>query len=185
LNSELDDHALLEAIAEGHTAAFGQLYDRHADALMAVGLKVLRDREDAEDVIHDVCLEVWERASSYDPDRASVRTWLLVKMRSRCIDRLRRQGRRPSARVDELVGDAEPRHEPQNDLAADRDVIRQALRQLPERLRTVLLLLYFRGMTCTEIADEVAIPVGTVKSRLYAARQKLQDVLGPDRGGAR
>jgi RNA polymerase sigma-70 factor (ECF subfamily) len=174
----------LESIAEGQTDALGQLYDRHAESLLAVGLKVLSDREDAEDVIHDVCLEVWERASSYDASRASVRTWLLVKMRSRCIDRLRRQGRRPVARVDDLVGDAEPTHEPQNDLAADREVVRQALSELPERLSTVLVLLYFQGMTCAEIADEVSIPVGTVKSRLYTARDRLKDILDSDRGRA-
>ena len=80
----LDDASLMQAVAAGDRAALATLYDRHAPILLALGSRIVPDRAEVEDVLHDVFLEAWRRAHRYDPRRASVRTWLAVRMRSRC-----------------------------------------------------------------------------------------------------
>jgi RNA polymerase sigma-70 factor (ECF subfamily) len=84
-----EDRRLVAAIARGDEGALAALYDRHAPAMLGVAIRVLRDRPDAEDLVHDVFVEAWQRSTSYDAARGSVRSWLLLRVRSRGIDRLR------------------------------------------------------------------------------------------------
>ncbi len=180
-----DDTRLIALIAAGDRAALGLLYDRYASVLMAVSLKMMGARREAEDLVHDVFLEVWQRAGDFDPRRGSVKVWLLVRMRSRCLDRLRSAGyARVSSigeRGDELLGSIAAGGES----AADERRLREALRALPESQREVLYLGYFEGMSSTEIADALEIPVGTVKSRVAAALSKLREALGGAGAGER
>jgi RNA polymerase sigma-70 factor (ECF subfamily) len=83
------DRDLLAAIGKGDHAALAELYDRHAPQMLAVALRILQDRRDAEDLLHDVFLEAWQKTDSYDAERGTVRTWLLMRVRSRAIDRMR------------------------------------------------------------------------------------------------
>ena len=164
------DAQLVRSIAAGDRGCLGTLYDRHAPIMIGVGLRMLPTQVEVEDILHDVFLEVWRRAHTYDPNRASVRTWLLVRMRSRCLDRLKSAGysRRRSLDTDERSAAAE------GPAAADRSRVRDAIHKLNLDQRNVLMLGYFGGLSSTEIAAELDIPVGTVKSRMAAAVRSLR-----------
>lgn len=172
---DADDVALVGAIAAGDRAALGALYDRHGSLLLALALRIVRDRREAEDLLHDVFLEVWRSAGDYDRGRGRVRTWLVVRMRSRALDVAK------SARVARRSGDETvlERAAGDDDLggAPDRQRVRLALAALGDDQRAVLELAYFDGLTCTDIAARLAIPVGTVKSRLAAGLERLRRVL--------
>jgi RNA polymerase sigma-70 factor (ECF subfamily) len=173
------DESLMAAAAVGDGSALGELYDRHAGAMLGVALRILKLRQDAEDLVHDVFVEAWQKAADFDASRGSVRSWLLVRVRSRGVDRLRRRG---------LFGDGESRPEaaeaklPAAWDAPDRERARKALGALPEPQRTLVELAYFEGMTCSEMAAHCAIPLGTVKSRLSAALGKLREALAAGGG---
>jgi RNA polymerase sigma-70 factor (ECF subfamily) len=170
----------MAAAAVGDESALGELYDRHAGAMLGVALRILKLRQDAEDLVHDVFVEAWQKAADFDASRGSVRSWLLVRVRSRGVDRLRSL---TSARRRGLFGDGEAAPEaadaslPAAWDAPDRERARKALDGLPEPQRTLVELAYFEGMTCSEMAAHCAIPLGTVKSRLSAALAKLREAL--------
>jgi RNA polymerase sigma-70 factor (ECF subfamily) len=175
------DAALVAAIARGDRAALAALYDRHAGLLLALALRILRDRREAEDLLHDVFLEVWRAAGDFDPERGRVRTWLAVRMRSRALDRQK------SARISRNVGDdAVIERMAADDVVEtgpDHGRVRAALAALPAEQRQVIELAYFDGLSCSEIGERTGTPVGTVKSRMAAAMGKLRGAL--DAGGAR
>ena len=141
---------------------------------MAIGRRILGDRREAEDLLHDVFLEVWRQASDYDEARGSVRAWLLMRLRSRALDR--RKAAVFSRRADLPPSDsvAEPPASEDPALGADRDAVRRALASLPNEQRLVLELGYFEGLSSSEIAERVSAPIGTVKSRVAAALSKLR-----------
>ena len=166
----------MAAAAVGDESALAELYDRHAGAMLGVALRVLKVRQDAEDLVHDVFVEAWQKARDFDSGRGSVRSWLLVRVRSRGVDRLRTL---QAARRRGLVADAEGAVEAAPVAAVwdspDRERARKALDALPEPQRVLVELAYFEGLTCSEMAAHCAIPIGTVKSRLSAAMSKLRE----------
>ncbi len=149
-----------------------QLYDRHAGAVFGVLMRVLKRRTEAEDLLHDVFLEVLRRAGDYDPRKGSVRAWVLMRARSRALDRVR------SARVrrERLVGE-QPE---QVSLSAtpeanvDHAAMRTQLERLEHSPREVIELAYFGGLSSSEIAAHLGIPLGTVKSRAAAGLRALR-----------
>ncbi len=174
------DSDLVGLIACGERAAFARLYDRYAPCLLAIGLRILRDRKEAEDVLHDVFLEVWRAPSEYSDRRGTLRTWLGVKMRSRSIDRLRSAGRSRVVPL-ETMAEAQQIGETEDpSVTAERGVVRHALASLPVDQRQVIELGYFEGLSASEIAAKLAVPIGTVKSRVAAALAKLRGLV---RGG--
>jgi RNA polymerase sigma-70 factor (ECF subfamily) len=169
------DAALVLAIAAGDRQALAALYDRYAGLLLGVGVRVLRSRGEAEDIVHDVFLEVWRRAHTYEPQRASVRAWLLLMMRCRALDR-----RKSHAFALATQLERDPRVAPISEsppVALDRARVVAALEALPEPQRTVLLLGYFEGLSSSEIAVRIGAPVGTVKSRIAGALRALRERL--------
>lgn len=173
-----DDVDLVRRIAQGDRCAFAALYDRYASALLAVARRMLRTAAEAEDLMHDVCLEVWRKAHTYEPERGSVRAWLLVRVRSRALDRIKsdRHVRRAAAEPEEVAGAVG--HEADPTLCADYVRVRRALGGLPPEHRAVLDLAYFEGLTLQEIGERLTIPIGTAKSRLSRAIGKLREDLG-------
>ena len=170
------DIEVLRSVAAGDKQALGVLYDRHSGVMLALGLRILGVRREAEDLLHDVFLEAWRHAGDYDPKRGSVKTWLLLRMRSRCLDRVRSHG---FSRVESLD------HEPVRQGAVERTErrmdgarARALLETLPPAQREVLELGYFEGLSFSEIATALNIPIGTVKSRVSAAMNKLREDLG-------
>lgn len=174
--AEQDDQEYLEAIKAGDQQALAALYDKYAALMLRVAYRILKSRRDAEDLLHDVFLEAWRRADSYDPRRGTVRNWLLLRVRSRAIDRLRTLGAAHASLL--LAGEPDGAvHKDEAAEAADHSQARRALLKLSAAQRVVIELGYFQGMSCREIAERCGIPVGTVKSRLSAAVEKLRQEL--------
>jgi RNA polymerase sigma-70 factor (ECF subfamily) len=174
------DRGLIAATAGGDEQALAALYDRHAAALLGVALRILKSRQDAEDLVHDVFVEAWQRAGDFDERRGSVRGWLLVRARSRAVDRLRsleaarRRGLLARADISEGEASVEPIWD-----GLDRARAKRALDSLPEAQRALVELAYFEGLSCSEMAERCGIPIGTVKSRLSAGMAKLRQELAP------
>ena len=174
------DVALVASMAAGRSDALAALYDLHASAMLGLALRLLGDRRDAEDLVHDVFLEAWRRAGSYDRGRAPVRGWLLLMVRSRALDRLRslevmrRHAQQVRAGDPAVASFVEPGG--LRGVAHSRAL--EAIAALPDTQRDVVRMCCIEGMSCSEIARSCGIPVGTVKSRLARALASLRDQLG-------
>ncbi|MDQ3257727.1 MAG: sigma-70 family RNA polymerase sigma factor [Acidobacteriota bacterium] len=179
-NSSPTDVEMLHAVARGDETAFAALHDRYAHILFGLMLRILHSRVDAEDVLQEVFLQVWQRAANFDETRGRPFTWLVTLARSRAIDRLRSSNARDRVAseaaydVMETVGDAGD----EAMLAENRDVVRHALAAIPEDQRRTLHLAYFEGLTQTEIASQLGEPLGTVKTRMRSGMTKLRDLIG-------
>lgn len=170
-----EDVRLMRRLAHGEEEALAALYDRHGRVAFALAIRIVGDPETAEEVVQEVFLAVWRRAATYDVGKGSVRGWLLAAARNRAIDMLRmRQARPRTTRFDELPlisGDDPARAA----LAAvDAAALRTAVAALPVDQRTAVELAYFAGLSYPEIAAQCGIPLGTVKSRLRLALERLR-----------
>jgi RNA polymerase sigma-70 factor (ECF subfamily) len=159
-------------MADGDRSALATLYDRHAGLMLGLGLRVLRDRGEAEEVLHDVFVEAFRGAATYDPARGSVRTWLFLRMRSRSLDRLKSGARSRSVPLDDLTLERAPAPSPS--VTGDERRLAEVLAQLPHDQRVVIELAYFEGLSSGEISTRLGVPMGTVKSRTAAALSKLR-----------
>jgi RNA polymerase sigma-70 factor (ECF subfamily) len=164
------DAGLVAAMAKGDSGALSQLYERHSGLLLGLAMRIVRDRREAEDLLHDVFLEAWRSAKDFDPKRGRVRTWLAIRMRSRALDLQK------SARVSRNAGDSglDLLVDTAEAASPDHARVRKALADLGPDQRQVLALAYFEGLSCTEIAARIEIPVGTVKSRIAAGLDRLR-----------
>ncbi len=177
---EATDEALLDAIVARDDRAIAALYDRYGGLAFALAYRILGDRGAAEDVVQDAFLSVWRRAGSFQTGRGSVRTWLLSIAHHRAIDRLRGTAGRarqdaPLDEVDRVVSAEDPWREVSTTI--QRDVLKSGLATLPEAQRETIELAYFGGYTQNEIAQRMAVPLGTVKGRMRIGLQKLRSVL--------
>jgi RNA polymerase sigma-70 factor, ECF subfamily len=169
------DARLMAAMAGGDQQALAQLYDRHAGALLGLGVRMLKDRAAAEDLVHDVLLEAWRKAAAYEPERGTVRTWLMLRTRSRAVDRLRSAQHRREVSSESHPVAARPAPQSSDpSLRPDHTRVRVALHELPTDQRHVVELSYLQGMSSSEIARHLKIPMGTVKSRMAAGLSKLR-----------
>ena len=174
-----NDVELLKAIAARDEAALAQLYDGYRVILFGLLMRILNNREEAEDVLQEVFLQVWRRAGDFDEARGRPFTWLVTLARSRGIDRLRTL----AARERVAVAGARDESEVVSDAASDafrseqREVVNTALAQLPDEQRQLLLLAYFDGLSQSEIAARVGAPLGTVKTRMRTGMMKLRELL--------
>ena len=179
----LEDIELIEEAARGEVKALSALYDRFSALLLTMANRMLGDRAMAEDLVHDVFMEVWRNASRYDRSRGTVRTWVLVRLRSRALDRLRSATSRREVATDDVAPrEAAPEAEDPS-LAPDRAAVVACLAELPNEQRQVLELSYFQGLSSSEIAKKMGTPLGTVKSRTAAALAKLRTAMEAPRGG--
>jgi RNA polymerase sigma-70 factor (ECF subfamily) len=182
-SSRVGDEALVLAVSHGDRIAMAALYDRYASLLLAVATRIVGNRIQAEDLLHDVLLEAWHRAGEYDPERGTVRAWLVTRVRSRALDE-----RMGSARRAELVRSKLPTFDETpygacEVCGTDGDHVRREVASLPRDLETVIDLAYFEGLSAAEIGIRLKIPAGTVKSRLARAMTLLrQHFLGQTRG---
>lgn len=168
-DAELDAQ-LVAKMASGDRTALAQLYERHSGVLLGLAMRIVRSRLEAEDLLHDVFLEAWRSAKDFDPKRGRARTWLAIRMRSRALDLQK------SARVSRNAGDAglDLLVDERDGTSPDHARVRAVLAELGADQRKVLELAYFEGLSCTEIAARVSVPVGTVKSRIAAGLDRLR-----------
>jgi RNA polymerase sigma-70 factor (ECF subfamily) len=177
---EVSDNDLLRAVSRGDEQALAAIYDRYRLILFGLILRILHDRQEAEDVLQEAFLQVWRRAADFDESRGRAFTWLVTIARSRALDRLRSLGSRAKL-ADEVV--AHSLHEEAGDAAEDAlkseqgTIVRRALAELPDEQRRTLLLAYFEGLTQTEIAARLGDPLGTVKTRMRSGLMKLRELL--------
>ena len=182
------DRALVARMGTGEERALGELYDRHSRMAYALAMTIVGERADADEVVADAFGQAWRTAGQFDPARGSVTAWLATITRTRALDLARARGRR--ARVLERaaqsgdglaapvasVGRAPDRAAEQHEARA---LVVRSLAELPEPQRRVIELAYFGGLTQTEIAAELSEPLGTIKTRIRAALEKLRGALAP------
>ena len=171
-----DDAELIDRIKSGDTEAMGMVYDRHAPSLYALAVRILGAEREAEDLLHDVMLEAWQHVGEYDSLKGSVHTWLIVRLRSRAFDRLGRAEARRTRSLEEAPETAGLALDGSTS-ALDGIAVRRALDQVEANVRQVLELTFFDGFTAREIAEQTAVPVGTVKSRLARGLHALEALL--------
>jgi len=183
--SRVHDAELLGRIADGDESALGTLYQVHAPALLGLARRMLRSEAEAEDLLHDVFVEAWRHAARFDAHRGSARAWLMVRCRARALDRLRSP--RMQRRTD--LCDLERARLPSPQLSADRqsDAHRAmaGLSTLKPAHREIIELAYTGGLSSSEIAARLKIPIGTVKSRTAAALRTLRTTMQAEPGGGR
>lgn len=175
-----NDADLMQAIVVGDETAFNTFYERHSRATLGVLLRLIREPGDAEDVMQETFLQVWNRAQQYDAERASPAAWLTMIARSRGLDFLRK--RRPDTPDDFF--DPAFEHDPTLQLVQDesRDRVRQALAQLPPDQRDAIRLAFLGGMTHEQISVNLGVPLGTIKTRIRLGIRRLRALL-PNNGG--
>jgi RNA polymerase sigma-70 factor (ECF subfamily) len=192
-NVPVPDSQLVGRMAVGEDAALGDLYDRYGKMVYALALAIVREPADAEEVVVDAFGQAWRQAGSFDATRGSVGAWLATIARSRALDTLRARGRRVRAHEraallsDEglaapITAAGDPARGVERTEA--RRLVSQALAALPGPQRTAIELAYFEGLSQSEIAERLAEPLGTVKTRIRSGMEKLRGLLGPLLEGA-
>jgi RNA polymerase sigma-70 factor (ECF subfamily) len=180
------DARLLRQVASGDREAFSQLYDRFSGPLYGAALQILRDAAEAQDVVHDAFVSLWEKAAAFETSRGSAFAWAMTLVRNRAIDRLRMRRRRTELLADsapEDLGYAGDFHAfTGGDSAALDDnarLVRAAVAALPPEQQKALELAFFSGLTQEEIARKLREPLGTVKARIRRGLLKLREALAP------
>ena len=181
----LTDEQLLAAVADGERTALATLYDRYAGVVFALALRIVADREVAEEVTQEIFLRIWRHAGAFEPTRGRAATWILSLTHHLAIDQVRR--RRRQAQPMPVTDDGEPLAVQMPDPTVDverevwgaerRQVLAAAMVHLPAPQREVIEHVYYRGLTQMEIAARIGIPLGTVKTRLRLGLRKMREVL--------
>ena len=169
------DGDLIARVGEGDAGAFEQLYRRYSRPVFALALRRLGDRGRAEDAVQETFASIWRSAGSYRRERGPGAPWLYAVARNAIVDRRRALGPIPAEPVDEASSDAGPDERAESSWTAWR--IHRALAELPEQERKLIELAYWGGLSQSEIADFVGIPLGTVKTRTRSALSRLADAL--------
>ena len=174
------DEELLAVVARGDEQALATLYDRYDRVAYGLAYRILRDQALAQDAVQDAFLSVWRTAASFDPLRGKASTWLLTLVHRRAVDAVRREDRRRAQPLDDAPIASGDATDETAELREQRRAVQAALAQLPPEQREALELAYYGGLSQSELAERLGVPLGTVKSRMFAALAKLRDLLGDD-----
>ncbi len=179
-DTRVDDASLMQQLALKNMDALGDLYDRYGRLVYSIAFNSMGDQAIAEEIVQDVFTRVWKNANSYDARIAKVSTWLTSITRNRVIDELRREKAHPErasvgwfelSESDDPIG-LIPQEE--SELSWRQELVREALYSLSPNEREALALAYFKGYSQSKIADILGIPLGTAKTRIRSAMQKLR-----------
>lgn len=170
---------LLRRVAASDRVAFAELYDRTAPQLFGVALRILRQKERAEDVLQECFVAIWQRAGDYDPAKGAAMTWLMTILRHRAIDAVRRGARQPERLAEPVeallalaAGPADSA-----DRGSDLRALQRCLGELGTPQRNAMLMVYAYGLTQEELAARIATPLGTVKSWIRRSLERLKKCL--------
>lgn len=172
---------LIRRVAGRDQEALEQLHQQTRNLVYSTALSILRNRETAEEAVQDVFLQIWNRAAGYDPSRGNPWAWINTLARSRAIDHLRREKRVDTLDAEAVLGSlpAEGNPEIESLRSEVRSWIASALMRLSPEQRRVIEEAYFRGLSHSEIARRLRIPLGTIKTRIRLAVKRLQPQLAP------
>jgi len=173
--SELGDDDLLRLSGQGDYDAFTELYSRFERVAYGLALRIVRDRQHAEDAVVESFVAVWRSAASFEPARGSAKSWILTIVHRRAVDVIRREekARRPVETSYEFEAGADETAA----LREQRVEVQRALLRLPERERELIELAYYGGYTQSELAGQLGISLGTVKSRMFTGLARLRSFL--------
>jgi RNA polymerase sigma-70 factor, ECF subfamily len=176
--SVTSDGELIQRAAGGDRSAFEQLYQRYARPVFGLALRRLGDRGRAEDAVQETFASVWRSAGSYKPERGPGAPWLYAVARNAIVDRARSRSEPPTEVPEEAAREPGPSELAEQGWVAWR--VHRALEELPEREREVVSLAYWSGLSQSEVAEFLGVPLGTVKTRTRAALMHLADILGAE-----
>jgi RNA polymerase sigma-70 factor (ECF subfamily) len=183
-HAHLSDEALVALVSRGDEDALAELYDRVSRIAYGLALRVLRDERYAEDAVQEAFLQVWRRAATFRADRAKASTWILTLVHRRAVDLVRREERRQTDTLTEEAT-ADVASTESTDEAAwlrfERERVQAALRELPDSQREALELAYYGGFSQSELAERLGVPLGTIKSRMFAGLTRLREILDDSR----
>ena len=181
-----DDESLIRLVVQRQEEALAQLYDRYNRLVFSLAFAIVNDRATAEEITLDVFMRVWQKAGTYRAEQAKLSTWLTHITRNHAIDMLRRRAVRLDQSAihweDVTFKTASSEADPQEsaEVSMRRERIQAALAQLSVDQRQALLLAFFHGLTHSQIAEVLRQPLGTIKTRLRLAMQKLRESLRPE-----
>lgn len=173
-------------VQAGDKKALGKLYNRYNRILFGMIYKVLRNREESEDLLQEIFVQAWEKAEQYDPTRGTVYSFLVTMTRNKAIDRTRSKAYKNNKKDDHVINDDDfslnlshdsPNPEENMELNERAIKVREALGSLNKKEREVLYISYFHGLSQTEISEKINIPLGTVKYRMRQGMIKLREML--------
>jgi RNA polymerase sigma-70 factor, ECF subfamily len=184
--TQCSDAVLVVAISRYRQDALAEAYRRHAGAIFALSKRLLVDTALAEEVVQEVFLRIWNQPEKFDPERGSLRSYLLAQCHGRSVDLLRSESSRRRREERDALRTAEKGYDLEHEVVdltvAER--VKEALHELPEVERAAITLAYFGGHTYREVADMLDQPEGTVKSRIRAGLKRLRsDLVGVSIGG--
>ncbi|HZQ16331.1 MAG TPA: sigma-70 family RNA polymerase sigma factor [Gaiellaceae bacterium] len=175
--AHLSDEAVVALVARSDDTALAELYDRFGNVAYAMALRTLRDPALAQDAVQDAFLQIWRSAGRFHSEKGSARVWLLTLVHRRAVDLVRREQRRRTAPETEAPEERTGAADEAVWQRLERERVREALAKLPDQQREVLELAYWGGYTQSELAERLAQPLGTIKSRMFAGLARLRDLL--------
>jgi RNA polymerase sigma-70 factor (ECF subfamily) len=180
-HTHLSDEALVALVGRGDESALAELYDRLGRMAYGLALRVLHDERLAEDAVQEAFLAIWKSAFSYKAERAKASTWVLTLVHRRAVDLVRREERRRTETLDDEVAAAASGGAASTEEAAwlrfERERVQAALAELPDVQREAIELAYYGGFSQSELAERLGVPLGTIKSRMFAGLARLRELL--------
>lgn len=179
ITSKIEQHELVSLLQKRDKDAMHYLYDNYSGALYGAILRIVGDEKVAEEVLHDAFMKIWDKIATFDPERGRLFTWMLNLSKNLSIDKLRSKEIKRTKKTDDISDNV---YNIERDNLIHQRVedigVKDLLNNLREEERLIVELLYFRGYTQSEVAEEYDIPLGTVKTRLRMALKNLRNVLG-------
>ena len=179
----MSERELVEGLRRDDRECLASIYDLYAGLAYGLALRTLGSQAEAEDVVQESFLALWRQAEGIDPARG-IRSYLLSVVHNKTVDRLRRRGRRAEVALDLDAPIAAKEPDPQEQVGRqlEAETVRAALMELPQEQRAAVTMTYFGGMTINEAATQLGVPLGTVKSRLRLAMNRLRLILSETNG---
>jgi RNA polymerase sigma factor (sigma-70 family) len=176
--AHLSDESLLSLVASSDDHALAELYDRFGRVAYGLALRILRDEALAQDAVQEAFLAIWRSADRFLAERAKASTWILTLVHRRSVDLVRREDRRRGEPLESAGEPAAPETvEDEATLGFERRVVQEALSRLQPEQREALELGYYGGLTQSELAERLGLPLGTIKSRMFTGLSRLRELL--------